>query len=192
MISPDISVIVPIYGVEKYIEKSLRSLFSQTKTDGVEFILVNDCTPDRTMEVAREVIADFPTLDIKIVDHEVNRGVAAARQTGLDTAKSLANSIVELLNRSDNNDLQMLSFIKDNFSFDVVIETWEEFLLSVDDKIPHSPKDREYPYFCLKPIKRLMRSLKLKCKLLRKIPSVQGLLNVWGRVIEKNNIHNYG
>lgn len=83
----DISVIVPIYGVEKYIDRSLRSLFSQTKTDGVEFILVNDCTLDGSMEVAGKVIADFPTLDIKVVNHEVNRGLAAARQTGMDNAK---------------------------------------------------------------------------------------------------------
>ncbi|MFR9500372.1 MAG: glycosyltransferase family 2 protein [Rikenellaceae bacterium] len=82
----DISVIVPIYGVEKYIEKSLRSLFSQTKTEGVEFILVNDCTPDRSMEIAREVAADFHALDIKIVEHKTNQGVATARQSGLDAA----------------------------------------------------------------------------------------------------------
>ena len=82
----DISVIVPIYGVEKYIDKSLRSLFSQTKTEGVEFILVNDCTKDRSIEIAREVIKDFPHCTIRLIEHEVNSGVAAARQTGLDAA----------------------------------------------------------------------------------------------------------
>ena len=82
----DISVIVPVYGVEKYIDKSLRSLFSQTKTEGVEFILVNDCTKDRSIEIAREVIKDFPHCTIRLIEHEVNRGVAAARQTGLDAA----------------------------------------------------------------------------------------------------------
>ncbi len=82
----DISVIVPIYGVEKYIEKSLRSLFSQTKTDGVEFILVNDCTKDRSMDIARDVAAAYPTLNIVLIDHQQNGGVAMARQTGLDTA----------------------------------------------------------------------------------------------------------
>ena len=77
---------MPIYGVEKYIDKSLRSLFSQTKTEGVEFILVNDCTKDRSIEIAREVIKDFPHCTIRLIEHEVNSGVAAARQTGLDAA----------------------------------------------------------------------------------------------------------
>lgn len=82
----DISVIVPIYGVENYIEKCLRSLFEQTKTDGVEFILVNDCTPDNSMAIARKVICEYPHLTIKVLEHAENRGVAATRQTGLDAA----------------------------------------------------------------------------------------------------------
>lgn len=82
----DISVIVPIYGVEKYIEKCLRSLFEQTKTDGVEFILVNDCTSDSSMDVVRKVQSEYTSLAVKIIEHPVNRGLAAARQTGLDIA----------------------------------------------------------------------------------------------------------
>ncbi len=83
----DISVIVPIYGVENYIEHCLRSLFTQTKTDGVEFILVNDATPDRSMEIACKIVAEYPNLNIKIIEHSENRHVAATRQTGLDAAK---------------------------------------------------------------------------------------------------------
>ncbi len=83
----DISVIVPIYNVERYIEESLRSLFTQTKTDGVEFILVNDATPDGSMMVARGVIAEYPDLAITILDKPKNEGLAAARATGLSDAK---------------------------------------------------------------------------------------------------------
>ncbi len=83
----DISVIVPIYGVEKYVEKALRSLFNQTKSDGVEFILVNDCTKDRSMDIAREVIAEYSNLDIIVIEHEVNGGIAVARQSAMDIAR---------------------------------------------------------------------------------------------------------
>ncbi len=82
----DISVIVPIYRVEDYIERCLRSLFTQTKTDGVEFILVNDATPDRSMEIARKIVAEYPDLNIQIIEHSENRHVAATRQTGLNAA----------------------------------------------------------------------------------------------------------
>ena len=47
---PRVSVIVPIYGVERYIEQCARSLFAQTLED-MEFIFIDDCTKDRSMEV---------------------------------------------------------------------------------------------------------------------------------------------
>ncbi len=82
----DISVIVPIYNVEIYIEKCLVSLFTQTKTEGVQFILVNDCTPDGSMDVARSVIERFPDICVVIVDKELNEGLTSARQSGLNVA----------------------------------------------------------------------------------------------------------
>lgn len=79
-------MILAVYGAEKYIEECLLSLFNQTKTDGVEFILVNDSTPDNSMEVAQRVIDRFPDLNIRVINHDVNSGVAVTRQTGLDAA----------------------------------------------------------------------------------------------------------
>ena len=52
-----ISVIIPVYGVEKYIERCARSLFEQT-LDDIEFIFVDDCTPDRSMEILSQIIED--------------------------------------------------------------------------------------------------------------------------------------
>ncbi len=82
----DISVLIPVYGVEQYIEKCLRSVFEQTKTDGVEYILVNDCTKDNSMIIAQRVIDEYQHLNVRIINHECNQGLAAARQTALDAA----------------------------------------------------------------------------------------------------------
>ena len=54
-ISPKVSVIVPIYNVEKYIERCVDSLFSQT-LDNVEFIFVDDSSPDRSIELLNSLI----------------------------------------------------------------------------------------------------------------------------------------
>ncbi|MFI3321293.1 MAG: glycosyltransferase family 2 protein [Rikenellaceae bacterium] len=83
----DISVIVPIYNVENYIERCLRSLFEQTKTDGVEFILVNDCTPDNSMKEAYKVIEEYFTLDVKVLENSENIGVSQSRGIATDCAK---------------------------------------------------------------------------------------------------------
>lgn len=86
--SVKISVCVPVYGVEKYIERCARSLFEQTLKDGVEFIFVNDCTKDNSIEILRQVSADYPARlpQIRIVEHEHNRGLSAARNTALENA----------------------------------------------------------------------------------------------------------
>ncbi len=83
----DVSVIIPIYGVENCVEGSLSSLFAQTKSKGVEYILVDDCSKDKSMEVVEKFISNYPQLDIKIIKHQRNRGVAAARQSGSSLAR---------------------------------------------------------------------------------------------------------
>ena len=84
-----ISVIVPVYGVEKYIERCVHSIFRQTMTERVEFIFVNDCTTDRSMELLADIIGDYPQLSSRviIINHPRNRGLAAARLTGLEVAR---------------------------------------------------------------------------------------------------------
>ena len=83
-----ISLIVPIYGVEKYIAKFAESALDQTYQD-LQFIFVNDGTKDRSMEILRELIANrYAHLQsrIVIVDKE-NGGLPSARKAGLDVAE---------------------------------------------------------------------------------------------------------
>ena len=101
----DISVIVPIYNVEKYIEECLVSLFEQTKTDGVEFILVNDCTPDNSMNIVRRVIVNYPNLTVKIIEHKVNRGLPVARRSGIEVA---TGEYIQHFDSDDWCELEML------------------------------------------------------------------------------------
>ena len=54
---PKVSVIVPVYGVEKYIERCARSLFEQT-LDDIEYLFIDDCTPDKSIEILKNVLAN--------------------------------------------------------------------------------------------------------------------------------------
>ena len=71
---PKVSVIVPIYNVEQYIEKCVRSLMEQTLVN-IEFIFVNDCTPDDSMTVLRRVLKDYPAREsqVTILEHKEKR-----------------------------------------------------------------------------------------------------------------------
>lgn len=83
-----VSVIIPVYGVEDYIERCARSLFEQTLQD-IEFIFVNDCTKDKSIAVLQRVLEEYPFRKSQtvILNHEKNEGVAAARTTGMKAMK---------------------------------------------------------------------------------------------------------
>ena len=83
-----ISVIVPMYGVEKYISRCARSLFEQTFLNDVEFLFIDDASKDKSTEVLNSVIDEYADhhLNVKIIHHEKNIGLPSARNTGLKHA----------------------------------------------------------------------------------------------------------
>lgn len=85
--NPKVSVIVPIYNVEKYIERCLRSLFEQT-LENIEYIFVNDCTPDNSMDILQKVANQYPKRlpHIHIINHSHNTGQSGARKDGMAIA----------------------------------------------------------------------------------------------------------
>ena len=117
-----VSILVPIYGVERYIERCARSLFEQTYQN-LEFVFVNDCSPDRSMEVLNGIMDDYLERkdDVRVVNQEKNKGLAAARNVGLDNATGdfvvivdsddwLELNAVELLvNKQIENDADLVS-----------------------------------------------------------------------------------
>lgn len=82
---PIVSICVPIYNVENYIERCAVSLLRQTYGE-IEYVFVNDCSPDKSVEVLRKVMEDYPEKKdyVKIINHEKNRGLAAARNTAVN------------------------------------------------------------------------------------------------------------
>lgn len=85
---PKVSVIVPIYGVEAYIERCAVSLFEQT-LDDIEYIFVNDCTPDNSMTILSEVLSRYPQRreQVRIINQPKNLGAAKAREDGIKAAR---------------------------------------------------------------------------------------------------------
>ena len=80
-----LSVIVPVYGVEKYIARCAKSVLEQTYAD-TELIFVDDASPDSSIPVLREELRRYPHQQAVILRHATNRGLAAARKTGMEAA----------------------------------------------------------------------------------------------------------
>ncbi len=109
---PKVSVIIPVYGVEKYIERCARSLFEQTLED-IEFIFVNDCTKDRSIEILERVLERYPSRRqcVKIIHHDINKGLPFARKTGINNA---SGEYIAHCDSDDWVDTQMYQLLYEN------------------------------------------------------------------------------
>lgn len=84
----NISLIIPVYNVESYILQCLHSVTCQTFQDGVECILIDDCGTDNSIEIANDFIHKYQgPINFRIIHHEQNRGLSAARNTGIQAAQ---------------------------------------------------------------------------------------------------------
>lgn len=83
---PKVSIVVPVYNVERYIGRCFDSVVSQTYPN-LECIFVDDCGTDASMDLLRERVANYRgRIAFKILRHERNSGLSAARNTGTDAA----------------------------------------------------------------------------------------------------------
>lgn len=111
-----VSIIVPCYNCEKYIEENIISILRQTYTN-FEVIYINDGSSDNTLEILRK----YENTDsrIKVID-SVNKGVSHARNTGLDYAKGEYILFVDSDDYIDNQYLERLYNATENKKIDYV------------------------------------------------------------------------
>ena len=100
----DLSIIVPVYNVEKYIRACIRSIYRQELDEArFEVIIVNDGTKDKSMEMIADIIAQHP--NIKVINQE-NQGLSVARNKGMAIAKG------EYILMIDSDDLLVDNSVK--------------------------------------------------------------------------------
>lgn len=125
-----VSIVVPAYNVENYIEDCLKSLISQTLKE-IEIIVVNDGSTDKTPEI----ITKYADLDsrIKVINQE-NQGISITRNNGIDSAKG------EYIGFVDSDD-----WVDENY-FEELYNTAKKFDadLSVASILKHKPNYNKY------------------------------------------------
>ena len=133
-----LSIIIPIYNVEKYIKSCLESVFCQNIDESLfEVILVNDGTEDRSLIVIEDILRKYNNI---IVVEQSNQGLSVARNTGLLYAKG---DYVLFLDSDDLLVNNSLSKILDNaikFSADLVVA---DFVKMTDQEIQSAAIESE-------------------------------------------------
>ncbi len=143
--TPTISVIMPVYKVERYVAQSIQSVIDQSLTDW-ELIVIDDASPDGSADV----IAKFSDQRIRYIRHEKNKGNAEARNTGILAARGnyialLDSDDVALPNRLD----EQLKHLEKNPDVGLV-GTWAELIDESGKKI--GLRDCPYPDSLLRPM----------------------------------------
>ena len=106
-----ISILIPVYKVEKFIEQCITSILFQNIKEEIEVIIVNDCTPDSSIEVLENTLKSNPpraNYTIKIINHERNRGQAAARNTALKNATGIYTLFIDSDDYIDTDMLDLM------------------------------------------------------------------------------------
>lgn len=94
--APTISVVMPVFNAEKYLEEAVRSVLNQTFTD-FEFIIVDDASTDNSLELLKK----FKDKRIKILQNKNNKGITKSLNKGLRHARG------EFIARMDADDICM-------------------------------------------------------------------------------------
>lgn len=87
---PRVSIIIPVYNVEPYIEECLHSVYEQTTDTEIECLIVDDKGNDNSIHIAETFVAthnDKAKTKFKIIYRDTNGGLSAARNTGIKAAK---------------------------------------------------------------------------------------------------------
>ena len=116
---PSVSIILPMYNVERYINICLKSILAQSFQD-FEIIIVDDASTDNSFQICQKNFGDNPK--IKILQHEKNQGLGPARNTGIKNARGkyvclvdsddaiLPNALEILYNAAENSGAEIVHF----------------------------------------------------------------------------------
>lgn len=127
-ILPKISIIIPLYNVEEYIIECLHSVTKQTYQGPIECIIVDDCGTDNSIKLVNEYLESYDgVINFKMLHHKHNRGLSAARNTGVEEA---TGDYIYFLDSDDyisSDCIEILSQPLKNKSYDMILGKYECF-----------------------------------------------------------------
>lgn len=155
-----VSIIIPVYNVSEWIEDCLLSVIRQTHPF-IECIIINDCSPDDSIDKATRLMEENPSnIEFKIIHHDRNIGLSAARNTGIQHA---LGDYLYFLDSDDELALDAIAkmvILAEKYHSDVVIGDFEitgnnrglsdvvsRKYVTIDKEYLFTNKDVSYAYF---------------------------------------------
>lgn len=134
--SPLVTIGIPVYNVEPYIEKCLLSVLNQTYTN-LEILVVDDLGTDHSMEIVDSLQKSHPHGGlIRVVSHEKNKGVGEARNTAIRECKGKYLYFIDSDDYMEPNAIQLLVEQAEKYDTDVAIASHRRVALGSGEELP--------------------------------------------------------
>lgn len=164
----DVSVIVPIYNVSHYISRCALSLMEQS-LGNIEYIFIDDCTPDNSIDILLSIIDKYPDRrkDIKIIKHEKNLGLPAARNTGLELADGKYIFHCDSDDYLEHDMLAKMFYTAEKFTADIV---YSDYYINYEADEVYVPQ----------------HSYTTGCEMMKASLQMDLIYNVWNKLVRRN------
>lgn len=137
-----VSIVVPVYKAEKFIEYTIKSVLAQTYKNW-ELILVNDCSPDGSVDIINKYLSK----NVKLINMPVNSGVSKARNEGVKNAKGDYIAFLDADDLWDKNKLEKQMEVINKDSQVGLVFTGTRYINESGDEysfVLHVPKNISY------------------------------------------------
>ena len=129
---PSVSIVMPVYNVEAYVADCIKSVMRQSYCGEMECIVVDDCGADNSMETVEKLVSEYDgPVRFKLLHHEYNRGLSAARNTGMESASGDYLLFLDSDDVVTEDCLEVLTRPLTDRQYDVVIGGFEWSIFSL-------------------------------------------------------------
>ena len=168
-----VSILVPVYSVQRFIERCARSLFEQTFSD-IEYVFVDDASPDNSISIVKSICEDYPIRKqhIHFINNATNRGISAVRNIAIENCTGDFVSFVDSDDYLEKDAIEQLVAVQKETNADIVSGNAIQHTLLGDNLI------QEPDYLG-------------KEEMLRNLVSQMLYHDIWGRLIRRSLFFDY-
>lgn len=187
MTIPDISIIIPVYNVERYLTQCLDSVVNQTHQN-IEIICINDGSPDNSIAILKKY--EQQDSRIKIID-QANQGVSAARNKGIDMSIGRYIMFIDSDDWIDMDSCEKTLDVAERYNADVVI--WPYVKEFSDSSVPKPIFEQDMVIFENEDVRSFLhrRICGLLGEELKRPEMLNALSPAWGKLYRQNVIKDF-
>lgn len=147
MDSIKVTIVIPVYKVEKFISRCLQSILNQTMTKGVECLIIDDCSPDKSMDIVYDQLKKNKSdIEFRIIRNKQNMGIAYVRDLGIIESRGKYLTYIDSDDYCEPDTIEAMYALAEKEDAEMVIADYyvhtDELVTYHKQEVPASWEDR--------------------------------------------------